>query len=132
AVSFFSSSGYEVQKNYKGADYIFYLPLDTVLNSKKLIRALHPEILILVKYEYWYNLLNRLQKSKIPVIVISAVIRKDSLFLSGYGVWFKKIIRRISHFFVQDEDSKELLKSIQIDQVTVSGDTRFDRVKEIL
>jgi len=131
AVSFFSPSGYEVQKNYKGADYIFYLPLDTVSNSKKLIRSLHPEILILVKYEYWYNLLNRLQKSKIPVIVISAVIRKDSLFLSGYGVWFKKIIRRISHFFVQDEDSKELLKSIEIDQVTVSGDTRFDRVREI-
>ncbi len=132
AVSFFSPSGYEVQKDYKGADYIFYLPIDTISNSKKLIRALHPEILILVKYEYWYNLLNQLQKSKIPVIVISAVIKKDSLFLSGYGGWFKKIIKRISHFFVQDEDSKELLKSIQIDQVTVSGDTRFDRVKEIL
>jgi 3-deoxy-D-manno-octulosonic-acid transferase len=73
AVSFFSPSGYEVRKNYKGADYIFYLPLDTPKNAKKLIEILQPEILILVKYEYWYNLLNRLQKAGIPVIVISAV-----------------------------------------------------------
>lgn len=132
AVSFFSPSGYEVQKDYKGADYIFYLPIDTISNSKKLIRSLHPEILILVKYEYWYNLLNRLKKNRIPVIVISAVIKEDSLFLRSYGGWFRKIICGISHFFVQEEDSKKLLNSIHVDQVTVSGDTRFDRVKEIL
>jgi len=132
AVSFFSPSGYEVQKDYKGADYIFYLPLDTPKNAKKLIKILQPEILILVKYEYWYNLLNRLQKTGIPVIVISAVIKEDSLFLRSYGGWFKKIIGGISHFFVQEEDSKKLLSSIHIEQVTVSGDTRFDRVKEIL
>lgn len=132
AVSFFSPSGYEVQKDYKGADYIFYLPLDTPKNAKKLIKILQPEILILVKYEYWYNLLNRLQKTGIPVIVISAVIKEDSLFLRSYGGWFRKIIGGISHFFVQEEDSKKLLSSIHIEQVTVSGDTRFDRVKEIL
>ncbi|MFA5618813.1 MAG: glycosyltransferase N-terminal domain-containing protein [Weeksellaceae bacterium] len=132
ALSFFSPSGYEVRKNYKGADYIFYLPLDTPKNAKKLIEILQPEILILVKYEYWYNLLNRLQKAGIPVIVISAVIKEDSLFLRGYGSWFRKVISGISHFFVQDEDSKKRLHSIHIEQVTVSGDTRFDRVKEIL
>ncbi len=131
AVSFFSPSGYEVRKNYKGADYIFYLPLDTRKNAKQLIKILHPEVLILVKYEYWYNLLNRLSKKKIPVIVISAVIKEDNLFFRPFGSWFQKRIASIRHFFVQDNDSKNLLESIGIEQVTVSGDTRFDRVKEI-
>lgn len=131
-VSFFSPSGYEVRKNYKGADYIFYLPLDTKRNAKALVKILHPEILILVKYEYWYNLLKRLQKKKIPVIVISAVIKEKNVFFKAWGSWFRKIIRRISHFFVQDQDSKNLLESINFHEVTVSGDTRFDRVKEIL
>lgn len=131
-VSFFSPSGYEVRKNYNGADYIFYLPLDTKSNAKILIKILHPEILILVKYEYWYNLLKRLQKKKIPIIVISAVIKEDNLFFKAWGSWSRKIISKISHFFVQDQDSKNLLESINIENVTVSGDTRFDRVKEIL
>lgn len=132
AVSFFSPSGYEIRKDYKGADYIFYLPLDTQKNAKNLIKFLHPEVLILVKYEYWYNLLNRLEKKKIPVIVISAVIKEDNLFFRPFGSWFQKIIASINHFFVQDQDSKNLLESIGIRQVTISGDTRFDRVKEIL
>lgn len=132
AVSFFSPSGYEVRKDYKGADYIFYLPLDTVGNAKKIIKLLHPSILILVKYEYWYNLLKNLQKSNIPIIVISAVIKENSLFLKNYGGWFRKVIKGISHFFVQDQASMNLLNYIQIKNVTISGDTRFDRVKEIL
>lgn len=131
-VSFFSPSGYEVRKNYKGADYIFYLPLDTKQNAKALVKTLHPEILILVKYEYWYNLLKRLQKKKIPVIVISAVIKEKNVFFKAWGSWFRKIITKTSHFFVQDQDSKNLLESINFHEVTVSGDTRFDRVKEIL
>lgn len=131
AVSFFSPSGYEVRKDYQGADYIFYLPLDTPKNAKRLIKILHPEVLILIKYEYWYNLLNRLQKKKIPVIVISAVIKEDNLFFRPFGSWFRKRIAGIEHFFVQDNDSKNLLESIRIEKVTVSGDTRFDRVKEI-
>lgn len=131
AVSFFSPSGYEVRKDYQGADYIFYLPLDTPRNAKQLIKILHPEVLILVKYEYWYNLLKRLQKKDIPVIVISAVIKEDNLFFRPFGSWFRKIIAGIEHFFVQDNDSKNLLESIGIEKVTVSGDTRFDRVKEI-
>lgn len=132
AVSFFSPSGYEVRKNYKGADYIFYLPLDTKKNVKSLVKILHPEILILVKYEYWYNLLWRLHKKGIPVIVISAVIRENNLFFNSWANWFRNRISTISHFFVQDLDSKNLLESINIENVTVSGDTRFDRVKEIL
>lgn len=131
-VSFFSPSGYEVRKNYKDADYIFYLPLDTKRNSKSLVKILHPEILILVKYEYWYNLLKRLQKKKIPIIVISAVIKENNLFFKAWGSWFRKIISKISHFFVQEQDSKNLLESIDFHNVTISGDTRFDRVKEIL
>lgn len=131
AVSFFSPSGYEVRKDYQGADYIFYLPLDTQKNAKQLIKILHPEVLILVKYEYWYNLLKRLQKKDIPVLVISAVIKEDNLFFRPFGSWFRKIIAGIEHFFVQDNDSKNLLESIGIEKVTVSGDTRFDRVKEI-
>lgn len=131
-VSFFSPSGYEVRKNYEGADYIFYLPLDTKKNMKSLVKLLNPEMLILVKYEYWYNLLGKLNKNNIPVIVISAVINEDNLFFRPWGSWFRKKIKTISHFFVQDEDSKNLLESINIEQVTVSGDTRFDRVKEIL
>ena len=132
AVSFFSPSGYEIRKNYEGADYIFYLPLDTPKNAKRLVKLLHPECLILVKYEYWYNLLNRLFKKEIPVIVISAVIKEDNLFFRPIGSWFRKRIATINHFFVQDDDSKNLLESIGIEQATVSGDTRFDRVKEIL
>lgn len=131
ALSFFSPSGYEIRKDYQGADYIFYLPLDTPKNAKQLIKILHPEVLILVKYEYWYNLLKRLQKKDIPVIVISAVIKEDNLFFRPFGSWFRKRIAAIEHFFVQDNDSKNLLESIGIEKVTVSGDTRFDRVKEI-
>ena len=132
ALSFFSPSGYEIRKNYEGADYIFYLPLDTKRNAKSLIKILHPEILILVKYEYWYNLLHKLNKKKIPVIVISAVIKENNIFIQSWGNWFRKRIRKINHFFVQNGDAKDLLETIGVNQVTISGDTRFDRVKEIL
>lgn len=132
AVSFFSPSGYEVRKNYQGADYIFYLPLDTRRNAQQLIKLLRPELLILVKYEYWYNLLRELHQKKIPVIVISAVIKEKSLFFKSWGKWFRKTLLGVQHFFVQEENSKLLLNSIGIDHVTVAGDTRFDRVKEIL
>lgn len=131
AVSFFSPSGYEVRKDFNGADYIFYLPLDSIKNAKKLIQTLHPELLILVKYEYWYNLLNELNHAEIPVVVISAVIKEKELFFRSWASWFRKIISGIDQFFVQDKDSENLLNSIGIDHVTVSGDTRFDRVKEI-
>lgn len=131
AISFFSPSGFEVRKEYKGADYIFYLPLDTKENAKKIIQILHPELLILVKYEYWYNLLNQLNKAKIPIVLISAVIKEKDLFFRSWAGWFRRTIEKFDHFFVQDQDSKNLLNSIRIENVSVSGDTRFDRVKEI-
>ena len=133
AVSFFSPSGYEIRKNYQGADLIFYLPLDTKSNAKKLIKILHPEILILVKYEYWFNLITELHQQNIPTIVVSAIFReKQNFFKNNGNNWFAKKLNLINHFFIQNKKSKMLLDSIHISQSTIAGDTRFDRVKQII
>jgi len=133
AVSFFSPSGYEIRKNYSGADLIFYLPLDTNSNAKKLIELLHPEILILVKYEYWFNLISALHQHKIPTIVVSSIFRESQNFFKKNGHnWFAKKLSLIDHFFVQNQLSKDLLDSIRITQNTIAGDTRFDRVKQLI
>lgn len=133
AVSFFSPSGYEIRKNYQGADLIFYLPLDTKSNAKKLIKILHPEILILVKYEYWFNLITELNQQNIPTIVVSAIFReKQNFFKNNGNNWFAKKLNLINHFFIQNQKSKTLLDSIHISQSTIAGDTRFDRVKQII
>ena len=133
AVSFFSPSGYEIRKNYQGADLIFYLPLDTKSNAKKLIKILHPEILILVKYEYWFNLISELHQQNIPTIVVSAIFReKQNFFKNNGNNWFAKKLNLINHFFIQNKKSKMLLDSIHISQSTIAGDTRFDRVKQII
>lgn len=132
AVSFFSPSGYEIRKNYEGADVIFYLPLDTKANAEKLIKVLHPDILVLVKYEYWFNLITALHQHKIPTIVVSSIFRDSQNFFKKNGQnWFAKKLNLIDHFFVQNKHSKELLDSISITQNTIAGDTRFDRVKQI-
>jgi len=133
AVSFFSPSGYEIRKNYDGADVIFYLPLDTKSNAEKLIKLLHPDILILVKYEYWFNLISALHQHKIPTIVVSAIFRDSQNFFKKDGQnWFAKKLNLINHFFVQNQHSKQLLDAIHIPQNTIAGDTRFDRVKQII
>ena len=133
AVSFFSPSGYEIRKNYPGADVIFYLPLDTKLNAKKLINVLHPELLVLVKYEYWFNLITTLHQNHIPTIVVSAIFRESQNFFKKEGNnWFAQKLNLISHFFIQNKKSKILLDSISIRQSTLAGDTRFDRVKQIV
>ena len=133
AVSFFSPSGYEIRKNYDGADVIFYLPLDTKSNAEKLIKVLHPDILILVKYEYWFNLISVLHQHKIPTIVVSAIFRDSQNFFKKHGQnWFAKKLNLINHFFVQNQHSKQLLDAIHIPQNTIAGDTRFDRVKQII
>ncbi|TGN30069.1 3-deoxy-D-manno-octulosonic acid transferase [Empedobacter tilapiae] len=133
AVSFFSPSGYEIRKNYQGADVIFYLPLDTKSNAEKLIKVLHPEILVLVKYEYWFNLITELHQQKIPIIVVSSIFRESQNFFKKNGNnWFAKKLSLINHFFIQNQKSKNLLDSIQITQNTIAGDTRFDRVKQIV
>jgi 3-deoxy-D-manno-octulosonic-acid transferase len=132
AISFFSPSGYEVRKNYEKADAVVYLPLDTNKKVQEFIELLHPEIAIFVKYEFWPNLLNQLKEKNIPTILISGIFRKNQMFFKNYGRWMRDKLQLFSHFFVQDENSKKLLNSIGFENVTVSGDTRFDRVFEIV
>ena len=130
-LTFFSPSGYEVRKNYDGADFIFYLPLDTPWNARKFIRLVRPAMAVFVKYEYWFRYLNVLHKNNIPVYVISAIFSPDQHFFKWYGGWARKQLGKVNRFFVQDDQSKELLQSFGIEQVTVSGDTRFDRVAAV-
>ena len=127
-LTFFSPSGYEIRKNYAEADYVFYLPLDTISNAERFVKLVNPQLVLFIKYEYWYNLLNALNKKNIPVYMVSAIYRPDQHFFKWYGKWFRNHLRNIKHFFVQNEESKLLLSSIGINNVTVSGDTRFDRV----
>lgn len=131
-VTFFSPSGYEIQKNYELADVICYLPFDTKGRVRKFIEMVHPEIAIIIKYEFWPNLLNQLKKKSIPTILVSGIFRKDQAFFKSSGKWMKKSLLAFDHFFVQNEVSKELLESIEFTNVSVSGDTRFDRVVKIL
>ena len=131
-LTFFSPSGYEVQKNYNQVDVVCYLPLDTKFNARKFIEMANPEIAIFVKYEFWPNILNELNKRAITTILISGIFRNDQVFFKPFfGSWMRKSLRTFSHFFVQDENSEKLLTSIGIHNVTISGDTRFDRVHEI-
>lgn len=128
ALTFFSPSGYEIQKNYIGADYVFYLPLDTKSNAEKTISLIQPKMVFFIKYEFWYHYFNRLNSEGIPIYLVSAIFRPDQLFFKWYGNFYKNLLKKVSHFFVQNESSATLLKSIGITNVTVSGDTRFDRV----
>jgi 3-deoxy-D-manno-octulosonic-acid transferase len=132
ALSFFSPSGYEVVKNESWADVLFYLPLDTPSNARKLLKSLHPEYAIFVKYDFWYNLLDELAGNHVQTIFISSVFRENQIYFKPGGKWFVSILKKVSHFFVQNEKSRKLLNSVGITQVTVSGDTRFDRVKMLL
>ena len=127
-LTFFSPSGYEVRKNYSGADWIYYLPLDTLSNAKKIIKIVKPSQVVFVKYEYWYNLLHVLHQQSIPCIFISAIIREDHYFFKWYGKWALNQLKKVSHFFVQTHESSRLLQQAGIKQYTFAGDTRFDRV----
>lgn len=127
-LTFFSPSGFEIRKNYTGADYIFYLPLDTYWNSKKFVDIVNPAATIFVKYEFWFHYLNQLKKRNIPTYIISAIFRKDQVFFKSYGGWYRKFLFNFQHLFVQNESSKELLSTIGVNNVSVAGDTRFDRV----
>lgn len=131
-VTFFSPSGYEIRKNSDLADVICYLPFDTKGNVKKFVSTIKPEIAIIVKYEFWPNLLNELRRQDILTILVSGIFRKEQLFFKPAGNWMRKSLTAFNHFFVQDEVSKNLLKSINLNNVSVSGDTRFDRVSKIL
>jgi 3-deoxy-D-manno-octulosonic-acid transferase len=130
-ITFFSPSGYEIMKNYPVADYICYLPPDTPDNAKKFISALLPELVIFVKYEFWNNYLSELEKKGIPVYLISGFFRPGQHFFKWYGGFFRKLLKKFTHIFVQDERSFELLKNAGIENISVAGDTRFDRVSQI-
>jgi 3-deoxy-D-manno-octulosonic-acid transferase len=132
-LTFFSPSGYEVMKDYKGADYIFYLPMDNIFSAKKFIDAVNPSLVLWVKYDYWFYYLQELKQRNIPVLLVSGVFRKGQPFFKWYGGIWKKMLQNFDHLFVQNETSRQLLQTIGINQnVTLSGDTRFDRVIEIV
>jgi len=131
-LTFFSPSGYEVRKNTKAADVVVYLPLDTVQNAKRFIELVRPEMAFFIKYEYWPNYLNELKTKEIPTYLISGIFRKNQLFFKWYGGFYRKALDAFHHFFVQNSTSKDLLLSLNKTNVTVSGDTRFDRVAAIL
>jgi 3-deoxy-D-manno-octulosonic-acid transferase len=127
-VTFFSPSGYEIKKNDAVADYFFYLPLDGPGNAKKFIDLVQPSFAFFVKYDFWHFYIRELKKRKIPLYFISADFRPSQIFFQWYGKFFDKMLRRVTHLFVQNQQSLELLYKNSIPQVTVSGDTRFDRV----
>jgi 3-deoxy-D-manno-octulosonic-acid transferase len=130
-LTFFSPSGYEIRKNYSGADLVFYLPIDTASNARQFINIVQPKAAFFIKYEFWFNYLNELKQQKIPTYLLSGIFRQKHYFFKVYGAWFRKQLKCFSQFFVQDEQSKDLLNSIGYMNVMVAGDTRFDRVAEV-
>ena len=130
-LTFFSPSGYEIRKNYTGADYILYLPGDTRRNAVRLIEKFRPDAAVFIKYEFWFHYLNELNKRNIPVYLISAIFRPNQPFFKSWGKLHRRMLGCFKELFVQDGQSVELLKSIGIKNVRLTGDTRFDRVKQI-
>lgn len=130
-LTFFSPSGYEIRKNYPGADYIFYLPIDTPRNARRFLDIAHPEIAIFVKYEFWINLLTELRRRSIRTYIVSAIFRRNSIFFRPYGGIWRQALESFDVMFVQNEESKTLLAELGFDNVTIAGDTRFDRVAQI-
>ncbi len=130
-LTFFSPSGYEVRKNYSGADVICYLPFDFCRNAKKFLKLANPEMAIFIKYEFWQNYLNQLHKRNIPTYIVSAIFRPSQIFFKWYGAGYRSVLKDFNWLFVQDQESKELLNKFNITNVSISGDTRFDRVAEV-
>ncbi|MEM9077059.1 MAG: glycosyltransferase N-terminal domain-containing protein [Bacteroidota bacterium] len=131
-LTFFSPSGYDVRKDSSPADVVTYLPIDSKSNVKRFLDLVHPSIAIFIKYEIWPNYLLELEKREVPTLLISALFSNRQVFFKGYGGFMRKNLNTFQHFFVQDENSKNLLQSIGLTNITVNGDTRFDRVSEIL
>ena len=130
-LTFFSPSGYEVRKNYEGADIICYLPLDTITNARRFLRTVRPVMAYFIKYEFWYNYLHILKHRGVPTYSVSSIFRPDQVFFRWYGRQYGRVLKCFTHFFVQNEQSRELLAKIGITAVTITGDTRFDRVLQI-
>lgn len=131
-VSFFSPSGYEVRKNNTVADVTVYLPVDTSANAQEFIRLANPSMAFFIKYEFWPNYLEELKKHKIPTYLVSGIFRENQMFFKWYGKFYRKALDAFTYFFVQNEKSKNLLQQLGKTNVTISGDTRFDRVAAIL
>ncbi len=129
-ITFFSPSGYELRRNYEKADYVFYLPIDTTKNAKRFINIINPKMAFFIKYEFWNFYLKELKKYNTPTYLISGVFRDNQLFFKWYGKWYRQMLDSFTHFFVQNKTSLQLIKNIRFDNVTLSGDTRFDRVYE--
>ncbi len=132
ALTFFSPSGFEVRKNNTVADVTVYLPLDTQKNASEFLKLVHPEMVFFIKYEYWPNYLNELQKLNIKTYLISGIFRANQMFFKWHGGFYRAALKAFDYFFVQNESSKKLLQSIGFNNVKISGDTRFDRVVSIL
>lgn len=130
-LTFFSPSGYEVRKDYKGADIVCYLPLDTIRNSRRFLRAVRPVMAFFIKYEFWYNYFHILQHRGVPVYSVSCIFRPNQIFFRWYGKQYARVLHCVTKFFVQNEESQQLLQGIGIDRSEVVGDTRFDRVLQI-
>ncbi len=129
-ITFFSPSGYEVRKNYPNANAVFYLPLDTAKNASRFIKAINPELAIFTKYEFWHHYYRVLNETNVPLFLISGIFRKKQIFFRPYGKFYRNILKNVSHFFVQNEESLQLLSTLHINSATIAGDTRFDRVYE--
>ena len=130
-LTFFSPSGYEVRKNYEGADIICYLPLDTIRNARRFLRAVKPVMAFFIKYEFWYNYLHILQHRGVPTYSVSSIFRPDQIFFQWYGRQYGRVLKCFTHFFVQNMESKALSARLRITDDDVVGDTRFDRVLQI-
>jgi len=130
-LTFFSPSGYEIRKNYNGADIVSYLPLDTYFAARNFVKLVKPSKAVFVKYEFWPNYLLALQQADVPVYSISAIFRESQVFFKVYGGWYRSLLRVFSHIFVQDNASLDLLKKYDITNASVCGDTRFDRVYDL-
>ena len=130
-LTFFSPSGFEIRKDYKGADWVFYLPLDSNGNAKRFFDIVDPSLVVFVKYDYWYYYLTECRKRNIPLLLVSGIFRQDQPFFKSYGDLHRKMLNCFTHFFLQDKESLQLLQSINLKNAVVAGDTRFDRVSEI-
>jgi len=130
-LTFYSPSGYEVRKDYKGADIICYMPIDTVTNARRFLRIVRPVMAFFIKYEFWFNFLHILKHRGVPTYSVSSIFRPDQVFFKWYGRQYGRVLKCFTHFYVQNEESRQLLSKIHIDNATVVGDTRFDRVLQI-
>lgn len=130
-LTFFSPSGYEVQKEYKGADFIFYMPMDSFKVARRFYDSVQPKLVVFIKYEFWYYYLSEARKRNIPLLLVSGIFRKTQPFFNWYGTFHKNMLNCFTHLFVQTKTAAELLASIQVTNVSVTGDTRFDRVLQV-